>query len=149
MAWYLKKAFRFGPIRFNLSKSGIGVSGGIKGLRVGTGPRGTYVHAGRGGIYYRKSFSGAERDPTLTSAGPAEDTPAGSPAKRRADCWPNLVFLSVIVVIVLAYVGMSETVCVVVAVMERTMKARKPPQRPLDDAGGLQKMSEFPPNDRK
>jgi len=34
MAWYLKKAFRFGPIRFNLSKSGIGVSGGIKGLRV-------------------------------------------------------------------------------------------------------------------
>jgi hypothetical protein len=160
MGWYLKKAFRFGPIRFNLSKSGIGVSGGIKGLRVGTGPRGTYVHAGRGGIYYRKSFRGAERDPTLTSAGPAEDTPAGSPPQRRADCRPILVFVSVIVVILLAYVGMSETVvvtsasalfviCVVVAVMERTMKARKPPQRPLDDAGGMQKMSEFPPDDRK
>jgi len=41
-------------LRFNLSKSGIGVSGGIKGLRIGTGPRGTYVRAGRGGFYYQQ-----------------------------------------------------------------------------------------------
>lgn len=36
------------PFRFNLSNSGIGVSAGIKGFRVGTGPRGNYVHMGRG-----------------------------------------------------------------------------------------------------
>ncbi len=57
MGLYLRKAFRAGPIRFNLSKSGIGLSGGVKGARLGLGPRGTYVHAGRHGLYYRKSLS--------------------------------------------------------------------------------------------
>lgn len=56
MGFYIRKSFGFGPIRFNLSKSGIGVSAGIKGARIGTGPRGAYVHAGRKGIYYRQSI---------------------------------------------------------------------------------------------
>ncbi len=47
-----------GPIRLNLSKSGMGVSTGIKGLRVSSGPRGTYLNAGRQGLYYRKKLSG-------------------------------------------------------------------------------------------
>ena len=54
MSFYLKKSLRFGPLRFNLSKSGIGVSAGEKGFRVGTGPRGNCIHAGRGGIYYQR-----------------------------------------------------------------------------------------------
>ena len=57
MSFYLRKSIRVGPIRFNLSKSGIGVSAGITGFRVGTGPRGNYVHMGRGGVYYRKTLS--------------------------------------------------------------------------------------------
>lgn len=57
MGLYLRKSFRAGPIRFNLSKSGLGVSGGIKGARVGVGPKGSYVHAGRNGLYYRKQLS--------------------------------------------------------------------------------------------
>jgi len=57
MGFYLRKSFRAGPIRLNLSKSGIGISGGVKGARLGVGPRGTYVHAGRGGFYYRKNLS--------------------------------------------------------------------------------------------
>lgn len=57
MSFYIRKSVRFGPIRFNLSKSGIGVSGGVKGFRVGTGPKGNYVHMGRGGLYYRKCQS--------------------------------------------------------------------------------------------
>ena len=57
MGLYLRKSFRAGPIRFNLSKSGIGLSGGVKGARIGVGPRGRYVHAGRHGFYYRKSLS--------------------------------------------------------------------------------------------
>lgn len=61
MGFYLRKAFSFGPVRFNLSKSGIGASVGVKGLRVGSGPRGAYVHGGRGGLYYRKSLSGTAR----------------------------------------------------------------------------------------
>ncbi|MFO7482846.1 DUF4236 domain-containing protein, partial [Oceanibaculum nanhaiense] len=41
------------------SKGGIGMSVGIKGFRIGAGPRGHYVHAGRGGVYYRKSLARA------------------------------------------------------------------------------------------
>ncbi len=57
MGFYLRKSVRVGPLRFNLSGSGIGLSCGIPGLRIGTGPRGNYIHAGRGGFYYRKTFS--------------------------------------------------------------------------------------------
>ncbi len=56
MGFYIRKAIRVGPFRFNLSKSGIGVSAGVHGLRLGTGPRGNYVHMGRGGLYYRKTL---------------------------------------------------------------------------------------------
>lgn len=53
MGLYIRKSISFGPLRFNLSKSGVGLSVGVKGLRMGTGPSGNYVHMGRGGIYYR------------------------------------------------------------------------------------------------
>ncbi|MCS5596723.1 MAG: DUF4236 domain-containing protein [Alphaproteobacteria bacterium] len=57
MGFYLRKSIKAGPLRFNLSKSGVGVSAGVKGFRVGSGPRGNYVHMGRGGLYYRKTLS--------------------------------------------------------------------------------------------
>jgi len=56
MGWYLRKSLRLGPVRFNLSRSGIGTSIGVKGLRVGTGPKGQYLHAGRDGLYYREQL---------------------------------------------------------------------------------------------
>ena len=61
MSWYIRKAFSTGPVRLNLSKSGLGVSFGVKGARVGLGPRGAYTHLGRGGLYYRSGFSGGRR----------------------------------------------------------------------------------------
>ena len=57
MGWYLKKSFAIGPLRLNLSKSGIGASVGIKGLRVSTGPKGRQLNAGREGLYYRASLN--------------------------------------------------------------------------------------------
>lgn len=54
MGWSFRKSIKLGPIRLNLSKSGLGVSTGIRGFRVSSGPRGTYLRAGRGGIYYTK-----------------------------------------------------------------------------------------------
>lgn len=63
MGFYVRKSIKAGPFRFNLSKSGIGVSTGFPGFRVGTGPRGNYVHMGRGGVYYRQSL-GAGRSST-------------------------------------------------------------------------------------
>jgi hypothetical protein len=54
MGFYFRKSVSFGPIRLNFSKSGIGVSAGVKGARISTGPRGTYIHAGSNGFYYRQ-----------------------------------------------------------------------------------------------
>lgn len=56
MGFYLRKSISVGPLRFNLSKSGVGVSAGFKGFRIGAGPRGNYVHMGRGGLYYRATL---------------------------------------------------------------------------------------------
>ena len=70
MGFYLRKSLRFGPLRFNLSTSGIGVSAGVKGFRVGMGPRGNYVHAGAGGIYYRAALPGARRTTRRQQAPP-------------------------------------------------------------------------------
>lgn len=43
-----------GPLRLNLAKGGLGLSFGVKGARVGVNRKGTYVHGGRYGAYYRK-----------------------------------------------------------------------------------------------
>ncbi len=56
MGFYFRKSISVGPLRFNLSKSGVGLSAGVKGLRLGVGPRGNYVHMGRGGLYYRATI---------------------------------------------------------------------------------------------
>ncbi|MGH7485572.1 MAG: DUF4236 domain-containing protein, partial [bacterium] len=56
MAFYLRKSVAVGPFRFNLSGSGVGMSVGVRGLRVGSGPRGNYVRIGRGGVYYQQTF---------------------------------------------------------------------------------------------
>ena len=63
MGWFLRKSVSVGPFRFNLSGSGVGMSVGVKGFRVGSGPRGNYVHLGRGGVYYRHTFSSNEPQP--------------------------------------------------------------------------------------
>jgi Protein of unknown function (DUF4236) len=75
MPFYIRKSVSVGPFRFNLSKSGIGVSAGIKGLRFGTGPRGHYVHAGRGGLYYRSTLSNNTRSGNQTTRTVAQPTP--------------------------------------------------------------------------
>ena len=71
MGFYIRKAISVGPFRFNLSKSGVGVSAGVKGLRFGTGPRGNYVHMGRGGLYYRKTLPSGSTERNIQSHSPA------------------------------------------------------------------------------
>ncbi|RZS94883.1 DUF4236 domain-containing protein [Cecembia calidifontis] len=57
MGFYLRKGFNFGPLRVNLSKSGLGISAGVTGARIGINSQGrTYVHGGRHGLYYRKNL---------------------------------------------------------------------------------------------
>ncbi|MBX0332974.1 DUF4236 domain-containing protein [Pontibacter sp. HSC-14F20] len=57
MAFFFRKSFNIGPIRINLSKSGVGFSIGVPGARIGKTASGkTYVSSGAPGtgIGYRK-----------------------------------------------------------------------------------------------
>ena len=76
MGFYLRKSFRMGPVRLNLSKSGLGFSAGVRGARLGVSSRGrSYVHAGRGGLYYRKMLgTSSQRRSNRPSMGNAEAT---------------------------------------------------------------------------
>jgi hypothetical protein len=86
MGFYLRKSVKVGPLRFNLSKSGLGVSVGIRGLRFGAGPRGNYVHMGTHGIYYRATIPSASRPLTTRPSSTTRPTviqpeiPAGTHA---------------------------------------------------------------------
>lgn len=73
------KSIKFGALRFNFSGSGIGVSAGVPGFRIGTGPRGAYVSAGAGGFRYRQSLNGPRSRtgvaPQLPTAGYGQTAP--------------------------------------------------------------------------
>jgi len=64
MGFYFRKSFKFGGMRVNFSKSGVGFSGGVKGFRIGKGPRGNYIHMGANGIYYKKTLNGRNNRPS-------------------------------------------------------------------------------------
>jgi hypothetical protein len=70
MGWYFRKSVGFGPFRVNLSKSGIGASVGVRGARIGLGPRGHYVRLGRGGLYYQQYFHPAREGPQSQTTKP-------------------------------------------------------------------------------
>ena len=75
MGFYLRKSISVGPLRFNLSKSGVGVSAGVTGLRFGVGPRGNYVHMGRAGLYYRATLAPSVSPSKLPAQPPASIAP--------------------------------------------------------------------------
>ena len=79
MGLYLRKGFNFGPLRLNLSRSGLGTSVGVKGFRIGLGPRGAYLHAGRGGLYYRQSLGslGSRSQPAVLTGDPLQPVESG------------------------------------------------------------------------
>lgn len=68
------RSVKFGAVRFNFSGSGIGMSVGIPGLRIGTGPRGAYISGGMGGFRYRKSLNVRQ---------PAAAQPAAAPGRQQ------------------------------------------------------------------
>jgi hypothetical protein len=80
MGFYLHKSVAVGPFRFNLSGSGVGMSVGVRGLRVGTGPRGNYVRMGRGGVYYQQTFHSPAARPVAPRMLPSPQVPDGTHA---------------------------------------------------------------------
>ncbi len=63
----IRKSVKVGNLRVNFSKSGVGVSTGVKGFRIGAGPRGNYISMGRKGIYYRMNLSKKRRKSTRST----------------------------------------------------------------------------------
>lgn len=48
---YLRTSLKVGPFRCGISRSGLSVSTGVPGLRVGAGPRGAFVRVGAAGVH--------------------------------------------------------------------------------------------------
>jgi hypothetical protein len=69
MGLSFRKSVKAGPFRFNLSGSGVGVSVGVPGFRIGTGPRGNYISMSGGGFTYRTSL-GSRNPRTAQVPGP-------------------------------------------------------------------------------
>jgi hypothetical protein len=60
-----RKSFKAGPVRVNLSKSGIGASVGVKGARVGIDAKGNaYAAGGKGGVYFRENLGSKDGENT-------------------------------------------------------------------------------------
>lgn len=74
MGLYFRKSESFGPFKLNFSKSGVGVSTGVKGARLSMGPNGTYINVGRNGIYYRKKVKGATSKEVVATNKPISST---------------------------------------------------------------------------
>lgn len=84
MGFYIRKALKVGPFQFNLSRSGIGVSAGVTGLRLGTGPRGNYIHMGRGGLYFRQSLGPHARRGAANGSGHTPASPQLAPEEAAS-----------------------------------------------------------------
>jgi tetratricopeptide (TPR) repeat protein len=74
MGFRLQRSIRLGKfIRLNISKSGVGISAGVPGLRLSHGPSGSYFTAGLPGtgLSYRKKI-GSKKKQKETSAAPQQ-----------------------------------------------------------------------------
>jgi hypothetical protein len=70
MGFYIRKSFKIGPLRLNLSKSALGASVGTKGARLGLSSRGKfYTHLGRWGLYHRQDLGSVNPQPATSSKG--------------------------------------------------------------------------------
>lgn len=68
MGFGFRKSFKLGKgTRLNLSKSGLGISYGVKGCRFSTNGKGTTFYGGANGLYYRKKFGRRSKISTSSS----------------------------------------------------------------------------------
>jgi Protein of unknown function (DUF4236) len=75
MGLTFRQSVSAGPFRFNLSDSGIGVSVGVPGFRVGTGPRGHYVSISAGGLRYRQALAHGHSGRPISVTPPRQSLP--------------------------------------------------------------------------
>ena len=99
MGWFLRKSFRVGPLRLNLSKRGIGASVGVKGARLGVDATGKpYAAGGRYGLYFRQRLGASPTSQPAGETGTSGQEPTPAPRARR---WWVLVLLALVIGIML------------------------------------------------
>ena len=102
MGWFLRRSFRVGPLRFNLSKRGIGASVGVKGARLGVDATGKpYAAGGRYGLYFRERLGARRTHQPAGEIGPSGEGQTSYPRGRR---WWVLVLLALVIGIILGVV---------------------------------------------
>jgi hypothetical protein len=85
VGWNFRRSARLGPLRLNFSKSGIGYSVGVRGLRIGKDAKGrTYSATSipNTGIYRRDYFKKSNTPPPLPVQNPGSLPPTGGGAKQ-------------------------------------------------------------------
>ena len=102
MGWFLRKSFRVGPLRLNLSKRGIGASVGVKGARLGVDATGKpYAAGGRYGLYFRERLGASRTSQTAPELGASGQDQTPHPRGRR---WWVLIVLALLIGIILGVV---------------------------------------------
>ena len=79
MGFRYRKSIKLGPFRLNLSKKGVGISAGVKGARIGVGPRGvktTLSVPGTGMSYVKES--------RLKGSSPVLKAPRAQQARQKS-----------------------------------------------------------------
>jgi hypothetical protein len=81
MGFFFRKSVRLGPLRLNLSKSGLGASIGVKGARLTASSRGsTYITLGSHGFFYRQAIGRHERAGSIVPPPPPFQVHEAPPA---------------------------------------------------------------------
>jgi hypothetical protein len=83
MAWRFRRSAKLGPFRINLSKSGVGISAGVKGFHIGRTADGrSYTSAGipGTGLYNRQYSSRRKTSTRLAQAITEESSDTTAPA---------------------------------------------------------------------
>lgn len=91
MGFHLRKSFKVGAFRFNLSNSGLGFSVGPKGLRFGVDGKGrTYIGGGKGILRYRKQIDTKNYDYLNT---PIDKNELPNELKNTLINWMDVILL--------------------------------------------------------
>lgn len=103
MKWSFRKSIKLGPVRVNLSKSGVGGSIGVKGFRKGIDAKGrSYTHASIPGTgIYSRSYDRQDRQ-TQSGEPNSSLTNDSSPSKGNAGLLPALAISLGIFIAILA-----------------------------------------------
>jgi hypothetical protein len=141
MGWSFRKSIKFGPMRVNFSKSGIGVSAGVKGARISAGPRGTYLNVGRGGVSYRQKLDGTGKGAnrgTNYQSGAATQVPSAAIEQIPAypqfpkHGLPRIVKTSLIIASVMCVVGLW------IGVMSSSQNTQQPTKETIKQTATIQ-----------